>query len=273
MQLIVDAASKGMSLKRFLVARFPGLSQYYLRSRVHRGLCTINHEPADWGRKLRGGERIEIEVDLEAENARRPEDLPLEVVFENADLLAVNKAPGMLVHPTKHTKSGTLANAIAHYLKGGRFWFVHRLDRDTSGLLVVAKTAAATHRLAKLWAAREVKKQYQARLAGQIKAHSFFIQAPIGRAEGRSPQWAIDPAGKPAQTSGEVLASNAQNTLVALEPITGRTNQLRLHCAYLGHPIDGDVLYGGTSAERLYLHAAKLEVEGLNFAAPCPFSL
>ncbi len=242
----------------------------YLGSRVLQGLCTVNGERGEWGRKLRGGEVVTIEVDLEAAQARRPEALPLRVLWEDEEVVAVEKAAGMLVHPTKHTKSGTLANALAHYLGGGRFWFVHRLDRETSGVMAVAKTAAAAGRLGREWEARRVSKRYVALLEGLVDADEMTIEAPIGRDAGRRPQWAVDERGKSATSRLRVKRRAGGMTLVEMEPITGRTNQLRLHAAHVGHPIHGDELYGGRAAARLCLHAERLEFEGRVLECPAP---
>jgi len=260
MRLEVSAAENGLSLKRFLTARFATHSVMYLAGRVVKGACSIDGLPADWGKKLRTGQIVEIDIDLEAATARTPEPIPLEVIYENEDILAVNKPAGMLVHPTKHVKSGTLANALAHYLSGQRFWFPHRLDRDVSGVIAIAKTVEATNRLARLWISRQVSKRYLALLEGVVEAEQFEIDAPIGRDANRKPEWAVDPNGKPSLTKLEVLRRNEASTLVALYPITGRTNQLRLHSAHIGHPIVGDVLYGAKPAERLCLHAQCLEL-------------
>lgn len=268
MWLTVEAAEKGLSLKRFLAARFPGLSQFYLQGRVHQGLCTVDGAPGEWGRKLRGGEKVEIDVDLEAQNSRRPENIALEIVFEDGERLVVNKPAGMLVHPSKHIKSGTLANAVAHHLSGKPFWFVHRLDRETSGVLVISKSPQVTSHLAKLWASRQVQKQYAAILAGAMALGPLRVEAPIGRREGVRPQWGITEQGRPALTLGEVKAVNGDWSWVELEPVTGRTNQLRIHCASLGHPVVGDLQYGGPPADRMYLHCRELVVDGQVYNAP-----
>jgi 23S rRNA pseudouridine1911/1915/1917 synthase len=270
MHLEVGNTENGLSLKRFLVARFPTHSVMYLAGRVVKGACFIDGAPADWGKKLRAGQSIEIDIDLEAATARTPEKIPLQVIYEDEEIIAVDKPPGMLVHPTKHVKSGTLANGLAHYLAGQRFWFPHRLDRDVSGVIAVAKTANATNRLAKLWLSRQVTKRYVALLEGKLLSDQLEIDAPIGRDANRKPEWAIDSNGKPSQTNLELLKNHEATTLVALYPITGRTNQLRLHTAHIGHPIVGDTLYGAKPAERLHLHALSLELPGLLLQSQTP---
>jgi 23S rRNA pseudouridine1911/1915/1917 synthase len=270
MQLEVSASEHKLSLKRFLTARFPTHSIMYLAGRVVKGHCTVDGAPADWGKKLRAGQIVEIDLDLEAATARTPENIPLQIIHEDHDILAVDKPPGMLVHPTKHVKSGTLANAVAHYLSGQRFWFPHRLDRDVSGVIAIAKTVEATNRLAKLWLARQVTKRYLALLEGTLDIAHIEIDAPIGRNAERKPEWAIDPEGKPSLTKLELIRTGADRSLVALYPITGRTNQLRLHTAHIGHPIVGDILYGAKPAERLHLHAHSLALPDLLLQSQIP---
>ncbi len=270
MQLEVRAEEHKLSLKRFLTARFPTHSVMYLAGRVLKGGCRIGGVTVDWGRKVRVGEIVEIDVDMEAATARTPEAIPLAIVYEDDEVVAVDKPQGMLVHPTKHVKSGTLANALAHYLEGRRFWFPHRLDRDVSGVIVVAKSAAAMNRISKLWLAKQVTKKYVALLEGVVAEDAFEIDAPIGRDATRKPEWAVDPAGKASLSKLLVLRRMEATTLVELQPVTGRTNQLRLHCAHIGHPIVGDVLYGAKPAARLHLHARSLILPGLDLEAQIP---
>jgi len=265
MELIVAVEEEGLSVKRFLVRRFGGLSQMYLQGRVYQGFCLVDGEVVEnWGRKLRAGQLVLIDVDLEAATARRAEEIPLEVLFEDEGMIVVNKAAGMLVHPTMHVKSGTLANALAWHLKGERFWFPHRLDQETSGVLVVAKTEAALGVLTRAWTAGRVKKEYVALVEGVVDLDELEIDAPIGRDALMKPSWGVRKEGKPALSRLWVSERLGPRTLVKLEPVTGRTNQLRIHCAYVGHPVVGDQLYG-RGGEALRLHARRLEFEGRSF--------
>jgi 23S rRNA pseudouridine1911/1915/1917 synthase len=267
MDLIVEPAEERLSVKSFLVRRFGGLSQMYLRSRVYQGHCSVdNVKVENWGRKLRAGQCVTIDVDLDAATARRPEQIPLDVLFEDEGILAVNKPAGMLVHPTMHVKTGTLANALAWHLKGDRFWFPHRLDQETSGVLVVAKSEAALTILTRAWTANRVQKQYLALVEGIMAEPNFDIDAPIGRDPLSSPPWGVRTDGKQALSRLTVLTRFTSQSLVQLEPVTGRTNQLRIHCAHIGHPIVGDRIYG-TSGPRMYLHARQLTIDGRQFTA------
>lgn len=260
MELIVAEGEARLSVKDFLVARFGGLSQMYLRGRVYRGFCLLDGVPVEnWGKRVRAGQRVEIEVDLEAGTARRAEEMQLEIVYEDASLLVVNKAAGMLVHPTKQVHSGTLANGLAWHLKGERFWFPHRLDQDTSGVMVVAKTEAAMQRLTRAW--KEARKEYVAWVEGVVEADEMTIEAPIGRDPNCQPAWGVREDGKRALSRLWVMERGEGKTRVRLEPVTGRTNQLRIHCAHVRHPIVGDRVYG-SAGERMELHARRLEVAG-----------
>lgn len=271
MELLVRPEEERLSVKTFLSRRLAGLSQMYLRRRVYQGLCLVDGVVVEnWGRKLRAGAVVSIEVDLEAATARRAEEIALEVLSEDEGVLVVNKPAGMLVHPTMHVKTGTLANALAWHLKGERFWFPHRLDQDTSGVLVVAKNSAAMGLLTRAWAGGRVRKEYVALVEGVVARDAFEVDAPIGRDALASPAWGVRVEGKSALSRVWVLERLEGRTRVKLEPVTGRTNQLRIHCAHAGHPIVGDRLYG-RGGEALRLHARRLEVEGRSYSVEAPW--
>ncbi len=284
----VGEASEGARLDEFLAERVRGLSRMRIASVLARGGCAVNGEAALAGRRLRAGDVVEVEVAGDAPNSMTPEAAPLEIVHEDEHLIVVVKPAGVLVHPTLGVKSGTLANALAYHLnrelidegaavkpfeEGAalinhtsssvpttfvRPGIVHRLDRDTSGLLAVAKTQAALSRLSQHFQRRLVEKRYVAVVAGVPGEDRLTIDAPVGRDEGASPPWGVLPGGKPAETRLRVLERRARRTLVELEPLTGRTNQLRIHCAHAEHAVVGDRLYGGEPHARLCLHAARL---------------
>jgi 23S rRNA pseudouridine1911/1915/1917 synthase len=267
MELIVAPEEERLSIKSFLAHRFGGLSQMYLRGRVYKGFCFVDGEVVvNWGKKLKAGQVVSIDVDLDAATARRAEEIPLEVLFEDEGMIVINKAAGMLVHPTMHVKTGTLANALTWHLKGARFWFPHRLDQETSGVLVVAKTEPALRLLTRAWTLGRVKKEYLALVEGIVSPDELVMDAPIGRDALMNPAWGVRDTGKAALSRMWVEARLGNRTLVKLEPVTGRTNQLRIHCAHFGHPIVGDPLYG-RGGEALRLHARKLEFEWQSFYA------
>jgi len=188
-----------------------------------------------------------------------PEPISLDVLFEDDQLLVVSKPSGMLVHPSVGERSGTLMNGLLHHApQAEAIRLPHRLDRDTSGLMVVTKTARAVHSLALQFLDRTVEKRYAALVAGVVELDEQVVDAPVGRDRLARPQWGIRDEGRAAQSRLAVRERFDGRTLLALTPITGRTNQLRLHCRHIGHCIYGDVIYGGPPAPRLCLHAERL---------------
>ena len=286
-------------LEDYLFDSFPNLSRMYLREIVRDGKCEVNGRYENVGHRVRGGDFVEIELDPTRETAMRPENVPLEVVFEDEYLIVVNKSAGMLVHPTHRDKSGTLLNALAFYLnaEGGtrnaeigttppfghpsldkegssalripnsafrvphsifiRPGLVHRLDKQTSGLIVVAKSVAIHRKLARQFQRKLVEKKYLALVEGVVERSEGVIEGTIGRYADEK-RWGLKHDGKHSTTGFAVKKRNADTTLLELEPVTGRTNQLRIHCASIGHPIVGDVSRGGREFARLCLHAWKL---------------
>ena len=274
-------------LEDFLCEKFPHLSKMYLRELVKEEKCEVNGFAKNRGFRLKQNDFVEIEADLQKETAMKPEAIPLEIVFEDAEFLVVNKPAGMLVHPTHRDKTGTLLNALSYHLNADRELriadlktdenkiensnsafripqskiirpgLIHRLDKQTSGLMVVAKTPRAHRILARHFQKKRVEKKYLALVDGVVKEDSGTIVAPIGRfAEIK--YWNIKADGKYSETRFLVKKRSADTTLLELEPVTGRTNQLRIHCAFIGHPIVGDVPRGGREFRRLCLHAYKL---------------
>lgn len=280
----VGEEAAGQRLDEFLAARLVHLSRMRIAGLVERGACAVNGAEARAGRRLDAGDVVEVDgaaVSSETPNSMTPEPLPLEVVFEDEHLVVVSKQAGLLVHPSLGVKTGTLLNALAYHLNRDPRTFVrpglvHRLDRDTSGLLVVAKTQTALSRLTQHFQRRLVEKRYLAILGGRIERDELTIEAPIGRVEVARPPWQVAEGGRHAETRLRVLERRGLRTLVELEPLTGRTNQLRIHCAHAGHAIVGDRLYGGEAHARLCLHAARLAFrhpatnERLEFSSTLP---
>ncbi len=240
----------------------------YLKHLILEGDCTVNGKVENAGYHLHSDDFVEIEIEIKPEIEMIPENIPLEIIFEDNELIVINKPTGMLVHPTKGVRRGTLLNALLYYLnadekgivKSGkliRAGLVHRLDKQTSGLMVIAKNPRSHRILCSHFQRRLVEKKYLAVVEGIIGDDSGTINAPIGRnAEERF--WQISEDGKSAESRFQVVERFADKTLLELEPVTGRTNQLRLHCAHIGHPIIGDDKYGGREFPRLCLHACKL---------------
>jgi 23S rRNA pseudouridine1911/1915/1917 synthase len=297
-QFHVGAESAGQRLDDFLAERVATLSRMHIAALLARGECSVNGDAASAGRRLQAGDAVEVCDAGEVLNSMTPERAPLEVVHEDEHIVVVVKPSGQLVHPTRGVKRGTLANALVYHLnrfrisdfglqidEGGlsedeesasphhpsnpqsairnpqsfvRPGLIHRLDRDTSGLMVVAKTQAALSRLSQHFQRRLVEKRYAAVVAGRVEPEELTVNAPIGRDEEARPRWRVMESGKHSETRLRVVERRGTRTLVELEPVTGRTNQLRIHCAHAGHAIVGDTIYSGEPHARLCLHASRL---------------
>lgn len=237
--------------------------------------------------RLRAGDRVWVEVPPPVASRLAPEPIPLAVVYEDAHLLVVDKPPGLTVHPGAGRRTGTLVHAVLARCPdlpgiGGedRPGIVHRLDKDTSGLLVVAKSETALRELQAQIQTRRMRREYLALVHGRVAQDAGTIDAPIGRDPLRRTRMAIVPGGRGAVTHYQVLERFADATLLRLRLETGRTHQIRVHCASLGHPVAGDATYGRRTnpwgLRRQALHAARLlfdhPVTGapLVFEAPLP---
>ena len=269
-----------LRLDRFLERALPGVSIGRLRHAVKIGEVTVDGRHRDAGIKLIEGNVVELRMPEEPRQVMLAEDLPLIVLYEDDNLLVVDKPALMLAHPTSRVHSGTLLNAVNHHVNVGndgdpiRPLLVHRLDRMTSGLVTISKTRRAHVRLSETWHDRKVTKLYTALLCGRLPADEGIIDAPIGGARDRHPGFAVDNEGRAAQTRFKVLREIGPFTLAELEPLTGRTNQLRIHTAHVNAAIAGDDLHGQPELEsfhrsnpiaplcpRLFLHATSLEFD------------
>lgn len=263
----VETGISRVRLDDFLFEELRNLSRMYLRELVKTNRVLVNGEFENRGHRLRTNDFVEVEADLSRGTAMQPENLQLDVVFEDEEIVVVNKPAGMLVHPTHRDKNGTLLNALTFHLNAERGagkpfirpGLVHRLDKQTSGLMVVAKTMRAHRILADHFKRKLVEKRYRALVDGVISENEGTIKAPIGR-YAEEKLWDVNVDGKGAETRFWVRQRFADTTLLELEPVTGRTNQLRIHCAHIGHPIVGDVQRVGREFERLCLHAFRLGI-------------
>jgi 23S rRNA pseudouridine1911/1915/1917 synthase len=290
---MVDAARAGVRLDAFVAGGGLGLTRSQVRHLMDGGHVSVGGAARKPGYLVRAGERVRVEVPAPPPSTAAPEDLPLQVLYEDAVLIAINKAPGMVVHPAPGRWQGTLVNALLHRwgrLPGGdetRPGIVHRLDRDTSGVMVIARTVAALEHLARQFHDRTVVKRYLAVVRGVIGREEFVIDAPVGRhPTERKKMSTRTRVGRPARTRVRVLERFAAASLVEAVPETGRTHQIRVHLAASGHPILGDAVYGNwgsgarrhttapAPAARQALHAAALTVthptsgERFTFNAP-----
>ncbi|MFN0107016.1 MAG: RluA family pseudouridine synthase [Bryobacteraceae bacterium] len=240
-------------LELFLLSRLPNASRDSIRRALAAGACRVDTAVRPWGFRLVPGAVVTLDAAARISEVR-PESIPLDILYEDDELIAIDKPSGMLVHPTSRERAGTVANA----LRGLGFLdvhFLHRLDRDTSGVLLAAKTLPRHSPLACMFQSRDVEKRYLAVVAGPVPWEEQVVTLPIGRDPVRRPQWNLLPGGTPAETRLRVLFRGVQTVLLEAEPVTGRTNQIRIHCAAIGHPIIGDTAYGGPAGPRLLLHA------------------
>jgi 23S rRNA pseudouridine1911/1915/1917 synthase len=272
--LVVPPASAGMRLDR-LVATLP---QVATRSRakqlVDLGLVRVDGDVRKTAYQVRGGAEVVVEIPPPEPSSVEPEPLPLRVLYEDAHVLAIDKPAGLVVHPAPGARRGTLVNALVHRMGAlagvgdpERPGIVHRLDRDTSGVLLVARTPAALEGLARQFRARSIEKRYVAIVRGALRPPSGTVDRPIGRHPRERKRMSVrSRRGRAAVTRWTVLERLPGATLVQLRPETGRTHQLRVHLAALGHPILGDRVYGARrtarpgepTCARQALHAAEI---------------
>lgn len=273
--------SRAQRLDQKVVELVPSLSRAFAAKLVEQGRVTVNGKPETKpGYKLRTNDTVETDYRLEAET-QLPE-IELEVLYEDDDCVVINKPVGLLVHSKGvFNPEATVASWLRSQVKGvegNRAGIVHRLDRATSGVMICAKTPEALSWLQKQFAQRKTKKTYYAIIKGEPKLAEAIIDMPIERNPKAPATFRVGAKGKSAKTvyRAAALSPDATYSLVELQPETGRTHQLRVHLAHLGHPIVGDELYDGEKADRLYLHAAVLEItiprghERKVFEAPLP---
>ncbi len=297
-EFVVRPDEAGERLDVFLAAHLAGWSRSQIQDLIRRGLVKVGaRQPRKAGERIEAGHRIEVRAERQELRAT-PEALPLSIVYEDDDLVVVDKPAGMVVHIGAGVKSGTLVNALLHHIgalstAGGglRPGIVHRLDRMTSGLVIVAKNDFAHRALAAAFKAREIGKTYLALVHGRIAKDEGEISRAVGRDPVRRVRMkAGGLAPREALTHYRVLRRFPHFTFVEVQPRTGRTHQIRVHLAALGHPVVGDTLYGapgklrlgemeGETLARTFLHAAALEFrhprtgQELNLAAALPEEL
>ncbi|HEX8633393.1 MAG TPA: RluA family pseudouridine synthase [Pyrinomonadaceae bacterium] len=299
--LSAGEADAGARLDAFLAARLEGISRTRLKHAIADGDVLVAGRAAKPSYKLRAGDAVELETPAPPASNFTPEDIPLQIIFEDDSLIVLNKPAGLIVHPAAGVSAGTLANALAfHFAKlsahagATRPGIVHRLDRDTSGLMVVAKAESAHEHLSDQFRAREVFKSYVALVHGRVREEGGRIEEPLARDPRLRTRMAVVRGGRPALSLYRVRRPYERFTLLDVQIKTGRTHQIRVHLAHLKHPVVGDKVYnGGRDATvsdvrvraairamgRQFLHAAQLGFrhpqtgESLRFEAPLPAEL
>ena len=278
----------GGRLDQFLAGQDTGLTRSRLHALIAEGYATLNGGVVKPSQKVRAGDVVRLTAPPPRSLDLSPEEIPLEIVYQDADIIVLDKPAGLPVHPGPGHPGGTLVNALLALCPdmegvGGavRPGIVHRLDKDTSGLMVVAKTESAHHSLSEQIQKRRVRKGYTALVKGVVADDEGVIDAPIDRDVRHRKRMAIVEGGRASQTRYAVKKRYHSATLVGVFPRTGRTHQIRVHFASLGHPLVGDALYGGKSdlLGRQFLHAHLLGFEHpqsgeyMEFRSPLPEDL
>lgn len=275
-----DLGDSNQRLDALVSAHVKDCSRSLAADLIRRGLIQVGTETKKPGYRPKPGEVISGCIPPPEPISCEPEPIPLDILFEDRDLIVINKAPGLVVHPAPGHDSGTIVHGLLHHCPdlegiGGelRPGIVHRLDKDTSGILVVAKNGPALAGLAAQFKSRTVQKSYLALVHGELKSDSGSITLPVGRhPTDRKRMSTLSKTGKPAETLWEVQVRYAGATLLKVDLKTGRTHQIRVHCAAIHHPLVGDPVYGGRvdrhlptqvshllkSASRQMLHAERI---------------
>lgn len=284
-------------LDKVLNDLLPGESRSTIQKIIKDGLVSVNGQEQKANFKLKGNETLLVErrsLVVEEDSMPEPEAMDLDIIYEDEDILVINKPAGLVVHPSKGHLKGTLVNGLLHYLTGNlstgsdfyRPGIVHRIDKDTSGLLVVAKHNAAHQALAEQLLNHDMRRSYMALVHGQVKAPQGTIEAPLQRDPANRLRWTVSKEGKYALTRFQVMENFENATLLDLELETGRTHQIRVHLEFIGHPLVGDPVYRkgldhvkgslvhDMSGQLLHAYALKLQHprsgEWLEFKAPLP---
>ena len=281
----VESNKTGERLDVFLQNELPLFSRSHIKNMIENDCVFVNGKKVKSGYKIKEGDKIDVTIKEPEKISTEEEDIPFDIVYEDDDVVVVNKPQGLVVHPCASTKSGTLVNGLLHRIKNLsgingvlRPGIVHRLDKDTSGLLVVAKNDKAHISLQEQIKNKTCRRIYLAVLEGHLKEDSGEIVTKIARDKKDRKKMAVTDVGREAITEYKVLEHFKNASLVVFSLKTGRTHQIRVHCKYLGHPIVGDKLYGkevkGLNGQ--LLHAVRLSFihpttkEEMTFEAPLP---
>ncbi len=257
----------GVRLDKYVCQKCSELSRTYIQKLISNGHITVNDRMAKAGLKLNIGDRLRVIIPSAVPSPLAPEAIPLNIIYEDDDLLVIDKPPGLAIHPAPGHPSHTLVNAILSYLPtlpetddSLRPGIVHRLDKDTSGVMLVAKNRQAQANLIDQFKTHSVVKAYLALVKGHLTPESGVIEAPIGRDSRNRKRMAVATKGREARTEYDVVKYIGDYTLLEVKPETGRTHQIRVHLSAIGYPVVGDKVYGVKSdyLSRQFLHACRL---------------
>jgi 23S rRNA pseudouridine1911/1915/1917 synthase len=279
----------GTRLDRYVADQLPNLSRGTVQGLIESGRVRVDGQQRKPKFRMTPGEVVSVEIPPPQIDEILPDPIPLAIVYEDADVIVVDKPAGMVVHPAPGHPRGTLANALLAHVPGisvggsQRPGIVHRLDKDTSGLIVAAKTDRGRTALVTQWESRSVEKTYLALVSGSVADEDATVDAPIGRDPKNRQRMTVLRSGRPAVTHFHVVGRFPDTTLLEISIETGRTHQIRVHLAFIGHPVVGDQLYGRARPtdpplERQFLHASVLAFRlpigtALRVEAPLPDDL
>ena len=259
MKYTVTFKENGERLDKAVAMLNSELSRSFITKLIDEGKITINGKVEKPSFKVKENDEINIEEIVDTKSDIKEEDIPLDVVYEDDDILVINKPQGMVVHPANGHYSGTLVNALMFMedslssINGViRPGIVHRIDKDTSGLLCVAKNDNAHHFLAEQLKDHTMAREYMALVRGVIKENSGTVDMPIGRDKNNRQKMAVVKDGKPSTTHFAVVERFANHTLIKCQLVSGRTHQIRVHMSAIGYPVEGDPLYAGKNYDKLY---------------------
>ena len=272
---IIDESCEDMRIDKYLSLLMDGFSRSYIQKIITSKAVTVDSRPVKASYRVSDGEEVKIAIPEPITLDIEPENIPLEIVHEDKDLLIVNKPQGMVVHPAPGHYSGTLVNALLYHCKDSlsdingvmRPGIVHRIDRDTSGLLVICKNNRAHHALAEQFAVHSITRTYRAIVYNNIKNDEGTVDAPLARMKNDRKKIGIDPAGRRAVTHYRVLERFGKYTYIECRLETGRTHQIRVHMSSIGHPLIGDPVYG-PSKDHFHLNGQMLHAMTLGFIHP-----
>lgn len=273
-QFIVDESGKESRLDVYLCSKIEDKSRSFIQNLIEEGKVLVNNSLKKSNYKLKIKDIVEITIPDPVELNIKAEDIPLDIVYEDRDIIVVNKPQGLIVHPAPGVYEGTLVNALLNHcsdLSGingvSRPGIVHRIDKDTSGILVVAKNDFAHGKLSEQLKNHSMKRKYIALVEGVIKDSGGTVNAPLGRHNTERMKIAVVKDGRTAITHYKVLERYKNNTLIECQLETGRTHQIRVHMSYIGHPLVGDPVYG-YKKQRFNLNGQLLHAKVLGFIHP-----